>query len=202
MATVFCQSSLVPVFSLYESVKLISHLPLVSANVQNQVASLLKPVNDMVRFIFLFQGGIDRELNEIFQIEQDGKHLNASFDKYDYSNGLFLPNTIASIAALSCVIIVAILVICADFVYDRLYRSRQEARNKVNAQVKNALLCFSLLLFFELLLCSWLHFKSLKDYDFDGRATESTWSALGALVVDLYLLVSTLKQTFPRKSTA
>jgi len=200
--TLLCRGSLIPVFGLFETIQLISHLPLVYTNLPSRLLTFLKPINDMVRFNFIFSGQIGLKLIDFFDINEDEKAFNERFSAYGYENALFVQNTISVIVALACVLIVMILALCVDFVLERLQKQSERIKGSLIPQLVNACVRFSILLFFELLLCSWLHFVSLKDNDFEGQATTSTWFALGALIICTILYIVMAVQVFPKRITS
>ena len=48
--------------------------------------------------------------------------MNENFKEFGYDNALFLPNTISEIVALACVLIFVVLVLCVDFIFERLQK--------------------------------------------------------------------------------
>ena len=203
-ATVLCQGSLIAVFGFFETIQLISHLPLVNFYMPYTLLTFLKPINDFVRFSFVFESGVGQKLIDFFVIHEDGKFLNENFKDLGYESGLFLPNTISVVVALGCVLTLMVLVLCVDLILDRLQKRQEKLRGNIIPVLMNALVRFSILLFLELLLCSWLHFKSLNDYDFGGAAwaATSTWFALGALLASAVIFLIIASQIFPKKITS
>ena len=106
--------------------------------------------------------------------------------------------------ALGCVVTLIVLILCVDLILDRLQKRQDKIKGRIIPVIMNGLLRFTILLFFELLLCSWLHFKSLNDHDFGGRAgaATSTWFALGALLTCAILFIIMAFQIFPKKITS
>ena len=166
VATIFTQGNLTAVFCFYGTIQMISHLPLVTIYHPETLVTFLKPLNDFTRFNFLFESGVGKKLIDFFVIYEDGKYLNENFNQFGYESGLFLPNAIAVVVALGCVVTLIVLILCVDLILDRLHKRQDKIRGNIIPIIMNGLLRFTILLFFELLLCSWLHFKSLNDYDF------------------------------------
>ena len=152
-ATIICQGNLIAVFGLFETMQLISHLPLVNFYMPYTLMTFFKPINDLVRFNYVFESGVGQKLIDFFEIHEDKKALNENFSDLGYESGLFLPNTIAVVVALGCVLTLMVLVLCVDLILDRLQKRQENIRGNVVPVLMNALVRFSILLFLELLLC-------------------------------------------------
>ena len=83
LLTLICQGSLIPVYALFETIQLISHLPLVVPDMPSRLVSFLEPINDLMRANF--GTSANNYFCEKFSIEQDdGQVLDQNFRDFGY----------------------------------------------------------------------------------------------------------------------
>lgn len=120
--TIICQGSIIFVFGLFETMQLVSHLPLVTVQMPTILVTFLKPLNDLMRLNFIYQVKVEKWLIDFFGIYEDGLSLQTNFNEFGYKNVLFLPNTVSIFAALSIIASLAIVIVGIDFILDRLQK--------------------------------------------------------------------------------
>jgi hypothetical protein len=172
-----CQGSLIPVYALFETIQLISHLPLVVPNMPSRLVSFLKPINDLMRANFV--SSANNYFCEKFGIEQDeSQFLDQTFKDFGYESSAFLPNTITMFVVLLSGLILIILLLVVDFVlkHNKIVVTKKLPPLLVSGLVRNIML-FSL----ELVLCILLHFINHEENR--GQIASMFFSVITAVVL-------------------
>jgi uncharacterized membrane protein YeaQ/YmgE (transglycosylase-associated protein family) len=177
LLTLICHGSLIPVYGLFETIQLISHLPLIVPGMPSRLVSFLKPINDLMRANFA--SSANDYFCEKFGIEQDdGQFLDQNFKDFGYERHVFLPNTITMfiflLSGLGCIIVVFII----DFI---LKRANIEIVKKIPPLLVSGFIRNIMLFFLELVLCLWLHF--IKHEETKNALASMFFAVITAIVI-------------------
>lgn len=119
--TAVCQGSFIPVYGLFETIQMISHLPLVNATIPTRLISFLRPINDMVRFNFEGNSNVYFR-DEVGVDNMESDYLNRRFREFGYDGTIFLSNTIQIFVVLAGALVFCAFLLFLEFMLNRLDR--------------------------------------------------------------------------------